>query len=76
MVGKRLLMAMILLMNVSAIPAQGAEQGSPSLELLEFLGEWETEDGKWVDPTEFKDVVHPDEEQEDEEQEREKERDS
>ena len=69
-------MAMILLMNVSTIPAQGAEQGSPSLELLEFLGEWETENGKWVDPTEFKDVVHPDEEQEDEEQEREKERDS
>ncbi len=23
---------------------------SPSLELLEFLGNWETEDGEWLDP--------------------------
>ena len=22
----------------------------PSMELLEFLGEWETEDGEWIDP--------------------------
>ena len=23
----------------------------PSMELLEFLGEWETDDGEWLDPT-------------------------
>lgn len=23
---------------------------APSLELLEFLGDWETEDGEWLDP--------------------------
>ena len=23
----------------------------PSLELLEFLGEWETKDGDWMDPS-------------------------
>ncbi len=65
--GRRLLMAMIFLMNMSAVAAQGAEQDPPSIELLEFLGEWETWDGTWVDPTEFKDVVLPDEEQKDEE---------
>jgi len=28
---------------------------SPSLHLLEFLGEWETSDGEWLDPAEFED---------------------
>ena len=26
---------------------------SPSLELLEFLGNWETKDGEWLDPVEL-----------------------
>jgi hypothetical protein len=26
---------------------------TPSLELLEFLGNWETSDGKWQDPLEL-----------------------
>ena len=26
------------------------ETAAPSLELLEFLGAWETPEGKWVDP--------------------------
>ena len=30
-----------------------ADDTAPSLELLEFLGEWETEEGRWVDPTRF-----------------------
>jgi hypothetical protein len=25
----------------------------PSLEMLEFLGEWETEEGEWIDPMEL-----------------------
>ncbi len=28
-------------------------QDAPSLEFLEFLGDWETEDGQWTDPAEF-----------------------
>jgi hypothetical protein len=28
---------------------------TPSLELLEFLGNWETSDGEWVDPNELLD---------------------
>ena len=31
------------------------EEEVPSLELLEFLGEWETENGEWFDPDEFND---------------------
>ena len=31
------------------------EDESPSLELLEFLGEWETSDGTWVDPSDLED---------------------
>ena len=76
MMGKRLLMTMILLINMSAFAVHGVEQDPPSIELLEFLGEWETQDGTWVDPTEFKDVVHPNEEQKDEEQKSNEERDS
>ena len=32
-------------------PQDPAPRETPSVELLEFLGEWETADGKWVDPT-------------------------
>jgi len=27
----------------------------PGVELLEFLGEWETEEGEWIDPEEMED---------------------
>ncbi len=44
-------------MLLAAIPAGAGERsaksrpgGEPSLELLEFLGTWETPDGQWVDP--------------------------
>lgn len=33
------------------IPVRGEE--TPSMELLEFLGEWETSQGLWVDPLEL-----------------------
>ena len=33
----------------------GEELDSISLEFLQFLGEWETADGEWLDPTEFDD---------------------
>ena len=35
-------------------PAWG-ETDEPSLELLEFLAEWQGEDGEWLDPIEFAD---------------------
>jgi hypothetical protein len=30
--------------------AFAAEEEQPSMELLEFLGSWETKDGEWLDP--------------------------
>ena len=31
-------------------------------ELLEFLGQWETDDGKWVDPTDLEWLLTPEQE--------------
>jgi hypothetical protein len=38
----------------------------PSMELLEFLGSWETDDGEWVDPAQFEDSTLADQESSDE----------
>ena len=35
-------------------------QEIPTLEFLEFLGEWETEDGRWIDPEELNKMPLPD----------------
>jgi hypothetical protein len=40
----------------------------PSLEFLEFLGEWETEDGRWIDPEELDKMPLPDTEKKNEEE--------
>ncbi len=45
-----------------AIPPEEAEM--PSLELLEFLGDWEMEDGEWIDPEELEQIAITDQEQE------------
>ena len=29
---------------------------APSLDFLEFLGEWQDSEGKWIDPTDFEDT--------------------
>ncbi len=40
--------------DASAAAEEDPPQASaPSLELLEFLGEWETDAGHWIDPTQF-----------------------
>lgn len=47
--------AALLMVWLAGNPAIGAEQKAkeapPSLELLEFLGEFQTKDGVWFDPT-------------------------
>jgi len=40
----------------------------PSLEFLEFLGEWETEDGQWIDPEELDQISLPDTEKKNEDE--------
>ena len=46
--------ACLMLMLCSLKPLfaeeQTVEKESPSMEFLEFLGEWETTDGEWIDP--------------------------
>ena len=37
-------------------------QDSSFGELLEFLGQWETDDGKWVDPTDLDWLLTPEQE--------------
>ena len=37
-------------------------QDSSFRELLEFLGQWETDDGKWVDPTDLDWLLTPEQE--------------
>jgi len=44
---------------IFSLPGLAAEQPTPSLELLEFLGEWETDDGEWVDPEVVADIQLP-----------------
>ena len=42
-------------------------QNSSFRELLEFLGQWETDDGKWVDPTDLDWLLTPEQESKDDE---------
>jgi hypothetical protein len=39
-----------LLGSTSLIFAEEQNDNMPSIEFLEFLGEWETDEGDWVDP--------------------------
>ncbi|MBL1278171.1 MAG: hypothetical protein COB30_019005 [Ectothiorhodospiraceae bacterium] len=46
-----MLVSVSLVMPVTALTAETA--ASPSLELLEFLGDWESKEGEWQDPLEL-----------------------
>lgn len=48
------------------------ESETPSLEFLEFLGDWETEDGEWIDPEELDQIALTDSEQKEYEDEQQK----
>ncbi len=64
--------AMILLASLLAcLPAaaqtsQAREADASMIELLEFLGEWETEDGTWIDPESLDEQAEPPAENNDE----------
>jgi hypothetical protein len=67
-----LLVALVTLCSATpayceGIPAQKAENSVeevevPSMEMIEFLGAWETDDGEWVDPLLLEDIPIPDQE--------------
>ena len=50
----------LLLLLLQFMPgAAGADQAEiPSPEFLEFLGEWQTEDGDWIGPDELESSVY------------------
>jgi hypothetical protein len=39
-----------------------AEPEQPSLELLEFLGDWSDQDDRWLDPAELEGIEFPEQE--------------
>lgn len=45
---KRMIMALAILI---AVPVQADE--APDMEMLEYLGNWETADGEYIDPMEL-----------------------
>ena len=78
MPGKARLWSAVLLLGLLSTPALAQEPGQvreesentemPSLEFLEFLGDWETDDGEWIDPEELEQIVLTDQEQENEDE--------
>lgn len=72
------LLAVAIVFLLSSLPATAVGQGGHSAagsqhsngntqdssfrELLEFLGQWETDDGKWVDPTDLDWLLTPEQE--------------
>ena len=80
--GKARLWSTVLLLGLLSAPALAQEPGQvrentedtemPSLELLEFLGDWETDDGEWIDPEELEQIALIDPEQEENEDEKQK----
>ena len=76
-----LFLVLVFLLTFRPVPMVGADGQSPANtqqsydnshdvsfgELLEFLGQWETDDGKWVDPTELDWLMMPEQESKDDE---------
>jgi len=52
--------ALFVLLISFALDAKAASDEKPSMELLEFLGEWQTDDGDWVDPMRFLNISEKD----------------
>jgi len=82
MPGKARLWITVLLLGLLSSPAFAQEPGQvregteesemPSLEFLEFLGDWETEDGEWIDPEELEQIALTTQEQKEYEDEKQK----
>ena len=47
--------AQLKAINAGSAEPELDEATDPSLQFLEFLGQWETSDGKWLSPTELVD---------------------
>lgn len=59
---KTFFLLLLMLAGLCIMPAHATEEEPPPMELLEFLAEFETENGGWVDPTELEDMDIPEQE--------------
>ena len=62
MPGRDLFLGIMFMLNTNAIASEPTAQELPSVELLEFLGDWETANGEWIDPTELEQMSLPEQE--------------
>ena len=60
---KILCLSLLILAGLCTLPAHATEEEAPDMALLEFLAEFETESGEWVDPTELENMDIPEQEQ-------------
>lgn len=52
----RVLVILTWLVSMGALAKEDkTDDGTPAMELLLFLGQWETDNGEWVDPGDFED---------------------
>ena len=52
----RVLVILAWLVSMGAFAEEDkTDGGTPAMELLLFLGQWETDNGEWVDPGDFED---------------------
>jgi len=54
-----LVLACLLLVSGPAPAGEKTTEEPPSQELLEFLADWETASGKWIDPTCLEEIPLP-----------------
>ena len=51
------IIAMSLMVTAAASASEQTGEETPSLALLEFLGEFEDNNGRWMDPAELDDAI-------------------
>ncbi|MGD8559676.1 MAG: hypothetical protein PVF34_06645 [Gammaproteobacteria bacterium] len=51
---------LLIILLAVAFHAEAGTEDKPSMELLEFLGEWQTKEGEWVDPMRFMNIDEKD----------------
>ena len=63
----RLVGTAVIIFCLIGIPVMATEQEQPSLELLEFLGEWSDGEDGWLDPNELAEMELPEKERDNDE---------
>lgn len=63
MQARRFVVMLVLVLSLWDGTVCGEEEEQPSQELLEFLADWETSEGRWIDPTELDQWPVPDKEE-------------